>query len=104
MAKVQLDLTELAEQAKNMEHKLGELLAQMKQSIEQQTSEDEESVHQEAVEEQGLSDDDQRHIERLFEQAAADRSGAYELKRELDRLGAYREYEDRFLDLFKKPE
>jgi hypothetical protein len=27
-----------------------------------------------------------------------------ELKRELDRLGVYQEYEDRFLDLFKKPE
>ncbi len=32
-----------------------------------------------------------------------DRTKAYELKRELDRLGLYREYEDRFLDLFKKP-
>jgi hypothetical protein len=34
--------------------------------------------------------------------AAKDRSKAFELKQELDRLGVFKEYEDRFLDLFKK--
>ena len=43
-------------------------------------------------------------IEQLFRQARKNRTKAYELKRELDRLELYREYEDRFLDLFKKPE
>jgi hypothetical protein len=33
-----------------------------------------------------------------------DRSKAYELKNELDRLDVFRDYEDRFLDLFKKAE
>ena len=42
-------------------------------------------------------------IEKLFRQASKDRSKAYELKRELDRLELYKEYEDRFLDLFQKP-
>ena len=32
-----------------------------------------------------------------------DRSRAFELKQELDRLEVFKEYEDRFLDLFKKP-
>jgi proteasome assembly chaperone (PAC2) family protein len=104
LVELRVDFTELAEQANNMEHKLGELLSKMKESIEDQTAEEEESAQPEAAQEQGLSHDDQRHVERLFQQAAADRSSAYELKRELDRLGAYREYEDRFLDLFKKPE
>jgi hypothetical protein len=45
-----------------------------------------------------------RRIEQLFTQAREDRAKAYELKRELDRLDVFREYEDRFLDLFKKPE
>ena len=45
-----------------------------------------------------------RRIEQLFEQAGQDRAAAYELKRELDRLGVFKEYEDRFLDLFKKRE
>jgi proteasome assembly chaperone (PAC2) family protein len=40
-------------------------------------------------------------IEELFARAAGDRSKAFELKRELDRLGLFKRYEDRFLDLFK---
>jgi hypothetical protein len=39
----------------------------------------------------------------LFNQANQDRSKAFELKQELDRLGVFKDYEDRFLDLFKKP-
>jgi hypothetical protein len=41
-------------------------------------------------------------LERLFEQAARDRSKAFGLTHELDRVGVFKEYEDRFLDLFKK--
>jgi proteasome assembly chaperone (PAC2) family protein len=43
-------------------------------------------------------------IEQLFREAARDRSIAVELKKELDRQGIFKEYEDRFLDLFKEPE
>ena len=41
-------------------------------------------------------------FELLFEQAKKDISKAAELKRELDKWAAYKDYEDRFLDLFKK--
>ncbi len=41
-------------------------------------------------------------IEKLFKQAKFDITKANELKAELDRWNAYKEYEDRFLDLFKK--
>jgi proteasome assembly chaperone (PAC2) family protein len=41
-------------------------------------------------------------IEELFRQAAEDRAKAFELKRELDRLGVFSRYEDRFLALFKE--
>lgn len=44
---------------------------------------------------------DVARIEELFAKAADDRSKAFELKRELDRLGLFKRYEDRFLDLFK---
>jgi uncharacterized protein len=44
---------------------------------------------------------DEEHIERLFAEASHDRAKAFELKTELDRLGAFRQYEDRFLALFK---
>jgi proteasome assembly chaperone (PAC2) family protein len=43
-------------------------------------------------------------IEKLFELARNDVRKANELKQELDKWSVYKEYEDRFLDLFKKPE
>jgi proteasome assembly chaperone (PAC2) family protein len=105
IAQIQIDFTELIEQATNMEQKLGELLAQMQRAIEQQMPvEEEESIEQAPVEQEGPSPKDRSRIEELFEQAQHDRTSAYELKRELDRLGVFQEYEDRFLDLFKKPE
>jgi hypothetical protein len=45
---------------------------------------------------------DMRRIEELFAQAEKDRSRAFELKTELDRLGVFRQYEDKFLGLFKE--
>jgi proteasome assembly chaperone (PAC2) family protein len=43
-----------------------------------------------------------QRIEELFARATTDRTKAFELKRELDRLGLFKWYEDRFLDLFKR--
>ena len=103
ITEIEIDLTELTEQVRDMEHKLGELLVQMRQAFEQQVQAEEESVPQEPAEEERLPAEDIRNIEQLFERTD-DRSVAYELKRELDRLEDYHEYEDRFLDLFKKTE
>ena len=103
LADLQLDYTELADQARNMDQKLGELLVQMQQAVEPQVPAEEESAVQEP-DEAGLGRDDEQRIEQLFERAKQDRASAYELKRELDRLGVFKEYEDRFLDLFKKRE
>lgn len=63
--------------------------------------EEEESYAVEPPEEETLSPADRQRIEQLFEQSAHDRSKAFELKQELDRHGVFKEYEDRFLDLFK---
>jgi len=41
-------------------------------------------------------------IERLFQESRADISKANELKAELDKWNVYKEYEDKFLDLFRK--
>lgn len=41
-------------------------------------------------------------IDKLFSEAKQDISKANELKSELDKWNVYKEYEDRFLDLFKK--
>jgi uncharacterized protein len=105
IAAIDLDFTELTEQAKAMEAKLGELLAQVERAYEQQVQAEEEVAAAEPEEDDdSLRPADTARIEQLFAQARQDRSKAYELKRELDRLGIYAEYEDRFLDLFRKPE
>ena len=43
-----------------------------------------------------------KKIETLFKEAQKDITQASKLKNELDRWNVYKEYEDRFLDLFKK--
>lgn len=44
----------------------------------------------------------QNRIEQLFEAAKKDRAKAAVLKRELDRMGIFSQFEDRFLDLFRR--
>jgi uncharacterized protein len=99
---LQVDFAELAEQAEAVDQRLGELLAQVERAIERQVEPEEDFLASEATEE-GLDPADDQRIERLFREAEDDRSKAYELKRELDRLEVFPEYEDRFLDLFKGP-
>ncbi len=43
-----------------------------------------------------------RYLEELFDQAGRDRARADDLKQELDRLGVFEQFEDRFLDLFRR--
>lgn len=104
MAGIDIDFTELSEQAQAMDDKLGELLASLEHEREEQAPEPAEAFGAEPPEEDRLSPQDRRHIEDLFAQAQLDRSKAYELKSLLDQLQVFQEYENRFLDLFKKPE
>lgn len=105
MAGIEIDFTELSEQAAAIEHQLGEALTQLEEQMSGQAApEEEEQFLPEPAAQGGLGAEDSAHIEQLFEQAALDRSKAYELKRELDRLGVFRDFEDRFLDLFSKSE
>ncbi len=103
MTGIELDFTELAEQSRIMEERLGELLARVEQTYGQQPAPEEEGYSPEVTEQDRPRSEDSQRIERLFDQAVQDRSKAFELKQELDRLGVFKEYEDRFLDLFKKP-
>jgi hypothetical protein len=111
LAGIEIDFTELEEQAKAMEENLEQLMEQMNQG----RGEEEEEEEGEAGEEPAKPGEAQqppapapapdartrRRIEALFERAKQDRSKAFELKRELDRLGVFKQYEDRFLDLFR---
>jgi hypothetical protein len=51
-----------------------------------------------------LDELDRARLEQLFEKARGDRNAAFQLKEELDRLDVFDQYEDRFLDLFKRAE
>lgn len=108
IAGIDLDTHELVEQARIMDHNLGQLLTQVEQAMGQRREEEEEKEEfpeePSLMEEPGLSPQDERKIEDLFEQAKEDRAKAYELKRELDRLAVFKDYEDRFLSLFRKPD
>jgi uncharacterized protein len=116
IAGITVDFAELSEQAELVEQRLDEILHQVQAAIKRQARAAEEEELEEAgnggyaeeaveeEEEEGLSEADERRVEQLFEQARQDRSKAYELKRELDRLNVFSQYEDRFLDLFKQRE
>lgn len=103
IAGINVDTSELREQADAVDEKLGEILAHVQKQIEHKETEQsfEEDFSPELPEEPRLSDQDEQHIEELFRLAEVDRSKAYELKRELDQLDIFKDYEDRFLDLFK---
>lgn len=98
---IDLDFTELQEQARVVDEQLVELLSRVEQAYGGQAPGEAEGS--EPAEEEPPAPVPRQRIEALFQQAAKDRSKAFELKQELDRLGLFKEYEDRFLDLFKQP-
>lgn len=119
MSGIDLDLSDIDSQARAMEQNLTQLLNQLQQAAGKQSEEEpsefemsarsggeEPQEEQEGGGEQRppLDPEAQARIEALFEQARKDRSKALELKAELDRHGLFKEYEDRFLDLFKRGE
>jgi proteasome assembly chaperone (PAC2) family protein len=134
LAGVQVDLTELAEQAVRVEkgllqliQQLGTLAAQAQEAVgdatgmkvEAEPAEDEdepdtraERARQAAEDEDddepeaedGLDPTTMAHIEELFLEAAANRDKALRLKALLDKHGVFKRYEDRFLNLFLQRE
>lgn len=101
---IPLDFTELTEQAQIMERQLSEFLARMEQTQGAPLAERDEGFRPEPDEDARLSVAHRRKLEELFAAAAQDRAKAFELKALLDKFGVFKEYEDRFLDLFKRPE
>jgi proteasome assembly chaperone (PAC2) family protein len=111
MTDVELDFTELAEQAQVVEDQLDELMSRVEEGFQGGNSDDDDdeegSFAESAAEsmessESDVEPKDELRIENLFDAARRDRTKAFELKRMLDRLGIFKQYEDRFLDLFKK--
>ncbi|HSP42033.1 MAG TPA: PAC2 family protein, partial [Luteolibacter sp.] len=103
MAGIEIDLRELREHGKTVEKTLEDFLVRMEQAA-GETQEAPDEPASTATPAESLKPADRTHLETLFEAAAKDRSRAYELKQELDRLGIFGDFEDRFLDLFKDPD
>jgi proteasome assembly chaperone (PAC2) family protein len=128
MSRIELDFAELEQQAKMVEKGLIELLKKMEEAAREQgglPGQESFTVPEFAVAEDedeeggnGATDEPKpaepkepeidyatRHrIDSLFQAAQQDRSKAFRLKQELDRLGVFKQYENRFLDLFRKGE
>jgi proteasome assembly chaperone (PAC2) family protein len=104
LASIPLDFRELRDHAKSVERTLEAFLERMEQAAGSHETEAEPATETplETEEAPRPTTDERRHLEQLFEIARDDRARAYELKQELDRIGVFAEYEDRFLDLFKE--
>jgi len=101
-----LDLKPLQQQSELMRQQIEQLIDYFKSSISSPSpigEEDIERIKKSLSQYTKLPDSVRQNIERLFEQAKKDISQASILKRELDKWNVFKEYEDRFLDLFKKP-
>jgi len=103
---IQIDFTRLIEQAHTMESEINKLLDYLKLGSGGQAGpigeEEIEKIKKTLSQLTKLPTSVKERIDKLFEQAKLDIKKANELKAELDKWNVYKEYEDRFLDLFKK--
>lgn len=101
---IQIDFHELIDEAHAMESEVNKLLDYLKldPSPGPIGEEDIERIKKSLTQLTKLPVSIKENIERLFSQAQTDIPKANELKAELDKWNVYKEYEDRFLDLFKK--
>ncbi|MDD3233994.1 MAG: PAC2 family protein [Candidatus Omnitrophota bacterium] len=104
--KLEIDLNPLLEQAQSMEAEINKLMDFLKSGPQSSPiGEDEiERIKKSLGQLTRLPSSVKEKIERLFSQVKTDIGKAAELKLELDKWNVYKEYEDRFLDLFKKNE
>lgn len=106
---IRIDFTQLIEQANIMEAEVNKLLDYLKLGF---TGGQPGPIGEEEIEKikSALSQltklpvSVKEKIEKLFEQTKCDLTKAGGLKQELDKWNVYKEYEDRFLDLFRKRE
>ncbi len=101
---LEIDLSDLLEQAQVMEEQINSLLDHLKLGpIPGPIGEEEiEKIKKTLSQLTKLPLSVKEKIEKLFSQAKSDSTKANELKAELDKWSVYKDYEDRFLDLFKK--
>jgi len=102
---IQIDFTNLVEQSRIMVGEINKLLDYLKLGVSGPgpiQEEEIEKIKKTLSQLTKLPVSIKEKIDKLFEQTKSDISKANELKIELDKWNVYKEYEDRFLDLFKK--
>ncbi|MDD5128132.1 MAG: PAC2 family protein [Candidatus Omnitrophica bacterium] len=103
---MQINVQPLKEQAQAMETEINKLLDYLKLGSSGQSApigdEEVELIKRTLSQLTKLPVSVKEKIEKLFEKSRIDISNASELKVELDKWNVYKEYEDRFLDLFRK--
>ncbi|MFA6130395.1 MAG: PAC2 family protein [Candidatus Omnitrophota bacterium] len=103
---MQINVQPLKEQAQAMENEINKLLDYLKLGNPGQDApigeEEVELIKKTLSQLTKLPVSVKEKIEKLFEESRLDISKASELKVELDKWNVYKEYEDRFLDLFRK--
>lgn len=105
---IPIDISGLIEQANIIEGEINKLLEYLKLGSQGQSApigeEEIEKIKKTLSQLTKLPASMKEKIEKLFEQAKLDIAKANELKLELDKWNVYKDYEDRFLDLFRKRE
>ncbi len=101
---IHVDLTSLTDQSHIMESEINKLLDYLKLGtpLGPIGEEEIEKIKKTLGQLTKLPASVKEKIDKLFSEAKEDISKANELKSELDKWNVYKEYEDRFLDLFKK--
>ncbi len=105
---IKLDLNELSLAGKVMEEEIARLMDHFKDSVMPDehekpiTTDDIEKIKNILAHQSQIPNSAKRQIEDLFLKAREDVACALELKRKLDEWNVYRDYEDRFLELFRK--
>jgi len=97
--KFSVDTAELEEGVEEMDQQLAMIEERIREFFPSVNKENDEEIA--SIEEEKAPHYVMEKIERLFQEAKADRTRAGELKKELDRWNLFELYENRFLDLFE---
>ncbi len=106
--KINLNLSSMVERAKFIEEEIEKLISYLKGEAPQETGptplsqEDIDKIKKDLAAYTKLPQSAREKIEKLFAESKKDITLASELKKQLDHWNVYKEYEDKFLDLFKK--
>jgi proteasome assembly chaperone (PAC2) family protein len=103
---IDIDLADLQKHAEQINREIEHLIDYLKNPPEEEKPIDQDEIdmiRKGLADSSSLPESARKDIDELFKLAKKDLSKAIELKKELDKWNVYDQYEDSFLDLFKKP-